>query len=345
MSCVNCTKFQYSLNLPLCLRKWYSRLESANLALSNFTYGFVSRLKLRKVLVLHKKSTFQLQAVEYREGRFVKLLEQGHEVVTSVKLAHSEHMYTLESLIARLEKLGIEYTVVARSALTEIIRDVDLLISVGGDGTFLDAAHFLEDVPIVGVNSSRSSSFGHLCLATEKNFDKVLEDIESDSLTTSKLTRLEMRLNGNLMPHLALNELLVAHSHPAATARYFIELGDEKEEQRSSGVWIATATGSTGSLRSAGGTVLPITDRRYQYLVREPFARPKEYLKLVKGILKHNESIKLVSQMRTGAIFIDGQHINCQFYLGDELLVKPSLRFLNAYVSEKLNDIFLEGCC
>jgi hypothetical protein len=70
--------------------------------------------------------------------------------------------------------------------------------------------------------------------------------------------------------------------------------------------------------------------------------RPGETLELIKGILRADGSIKLVSQMRTGAIFMDGPHINYQFYLGDELVVKPSARYLNAFVSEDVNDIFIE---
>jgi NAD+ kinase len=297
-------------------------------------------LKLRKVLVLHKKSTFQLQALEHRERRFVRLLEQGHEVVTRVKQAHSEHMDTLEVLERELRQRGIEYTVVARSRLTQPVGGVDLLISVGGDGTFLDASHFLDDVPILGTNSSRSSSFGHLCSANEKNIGKVLDDIESDAMRPCQLMRLELHLNGELLPELCLNEVLIAHNHPAATSRYFIGVGDSKEEQRSSGVWIGTATGSTGSIRSAAGTVMPITDRNYQYLVREPCLRPNEQWRYLQGIVGERESMSFVSQMRTGGIFVDGPHITYQFYLGDQLILKPSPKLLNAYVSKGVNDIF-----
>ena len=299
-------------------------------------------MKLRKVLVLHKKSTFQLQAIEHRERRFVRLLEQGHEVVTRVKQAHSEHLETLELLEKELSRRGIAYTSIARSRLTQPVQGVDLLISVGGDGTFLDASHFLADVPILGTNSSSSSSFGHLCVANEKNIGSVLDEIESGAMRPCQLMRLEVYLNGTLLPELCLNEVLIAHNHPAATSRYFLVVANAKEEQRSSGVWIGTATGSTGSIRSAGGVVLPITDKRLQFLVREPCSRPGESWQLLRGILDRGETVKLVSQMRTGGIFVDGPHINHQFYLGDELVIKPSSKFLNAYVSEKVNDIFVQ---
>ncbi|HEY9871423.1 MAG TPA: NAD(+)/NADH kinase, partial [Candidatus Obscuribacterales bacterium] len=100
-------------------------------------------MKLRKVLIVYKKSTFQIQAVEHREPRFLKLVEQGHETVTRVKLAHSEHYETLEQIQKELSERGIEYRAVARVDLTTFVTDVDLVISVGGDGTFLDASHYV----------------------------------------------------------------------------------------------------------------------------------------------------------------------------------------------------------
>jgi NAD+ kinase len=299
-------------------------------------------VKLQKVLVLHKKSTFQLQAIEHREIRFVKLLEQGHPVVTRVKLAHSEHEDSLKRLGDELSRRNIEYKILARSELSAPVSDVDLLISVGGDGTFLDASHYLDSVPILGINSSGSSSFGHLCSANEKTLSKILDDIEADRMRPHKLMRLALYLNGELLPVLILNELLVSHSNPAATSRYFIQLRGDREEQRSSGIWIGPATGSTGSIRSAGGEVMPITDTQFQYLVREPCIRPHENWKLTKGILAADESVTIISQMRTGAIFVDGTHIDYQFYLGDELTVKASPKNLNAFVYADVNDVFIE---
>jgi NAD+ kinase len=298
-------------------------------------------LKLKKVIVLHKKSTFQLQAIERRESRFVKLLEEGHEVVTRVKVAHSEHVDTLERVETELKRRNIDFKTVPRAELEGTVLGVDLMISVGGDGTFLDASHFLRDVPIVGVNSSKSSSFGHFCQANENNFSQILDDILSDRIQPRRILRLQLTLNGEVLPTPVLNEVLISHINPAATSRHILQLRGISEEQRSSGIWVATAAGSTGSIRSAGGAVLPITDHRYQFLVREPCMRPKENWKLLKGILNVDEIITITSQMRTGALFLDGSHIESQFYLGDELTVRPSQFFLNAFIGEDVNDIFI----
>lgn len=300
-------------------------------------------LKLKKILVFHKKSTFQIQAEEHREAKFLKLLEEDHASVNRVKVAHQEHISTLEHVKEELARRGIQFKACARADLVGQIENVDLVISVGGDGTFLDASHHLESIPLLGVNSSSSSSFGHFCLANERTIASILDEIEEGLRQPYPLLRLEIIKNGKLLPELILNEVLVAHSNPAATSRYFIETRGLKEEQRSSGIWIGTAPGSTGSLRSAGCPVLPITDTRFQFMVREPCMRPGEHWQLLRGILERNEKIRLISQMRTGTLFLDGQHIEFEFGLGDEVTIQPSRRDLIAFVSPAVNEIFSES--
>ncbi len=297
-------------------------------------------MRLSKVILFHKRSTYQLQAMEYRDPRFIQLLEQEHVAVGRVRKAHSEHVKAIESLTRELKKRNISYTVKARSSLNHKIEDIDLVIAVGGDGTFLDASHYLDNVPILGVNSSLSSSFGHFCLANEDTFASILDQIEADTIRPVDLMRLTIIANGKTLPHYALNEVLVAHKNPAATSRYIVCVGDKQEEQLSSGLWIATASGSTGSLRAAGGKVLPITSQQFQYLVREPCIRPGQTSQLLSGLLNQSDEIKLLSQTRLGRVFIDGQHIEYHFAIGDELIIKPAAQYLHAFVDQHVNTRF-----
>ncbi|MBX9671278.1 MAG: NAD(+)/NADH kinase [Candidatus Obscuribacterales bacterium] len=295
---------------------------------------------LKNVLVLHKKSIFQIQAEEFKDERFLQLLKEGHESVRRVKIAHEEHLATIEAVKTELDKRKVDFQFIARIDLKFPVRNVDLMISVGGDGTFLDASHFLEGIPLLGVNSSKSSSFGHFCLANQSNFGEIIDRIQSEELAPSDILRLELELNGKVLPERPLNEILLAHNHPAATSRYLLEIDGIREEQRSSGLWIGTPAGSTGSLRSAGGSVQQITEATFQYVVREPCVRPGEADKLLRGYLRKDQTIDIVSQMRTGAMYIDGQHIEYPFELGDRLVVSASKRDLVAFVDPKVNEMF-----
>jgi NAD+ kinase len=298
-------------------------------------------MKLAKVLIIYKKSTLQIQGIEHKEPRFLKLLQEENEVVTRVQLAHNEHYQTLEFIKNELGKRGIAYEAVARAELNHnFAAGFDLVLAVGGDGTFLEASQLIEGVPVLGVNSATSSSFGHFCLANRSNFCQVLDDVIDGELNANRLLRLELNLNGKVLPNKVLNEVLVCHSSPSGTSRYFIAVGDSREEQRSSGIWIATPAGSTGSMRAAGGQVLPIIDRQFEYIVREPGLRPNEQWKLTRGVLPENAELLIVSEMRTGALFVDGTHIVFPFPLGSQLAVKVSKNDLLAYIAPDANDIF-----
>ncbi len=301
-------------------------------------------MKLKKVLIVFKKSTYQLQAVEYKEPRFIKLVDQGHSTVTKVKIAHEEHYETLNILKNELAKRKIEYSEVARVDLKNQIKEVDLVISVGGDGTFLDASHSIVDVPLLGINSSSSSSFGHFCLGNKSNIAQVLSDIHENKIHLNKLLRLSVSLNNELMPVSALNEILICHSNPAGTSRYYLSVKDLKEEEhRSSGIWVGTAAGSTGAIRAAGGEVLPITSKSYQYIVREPWMRPGQKFQYLKEMLKSTDQMKIVSHMRTASVYVDGQHIEYTFGLGDEIIVSASKNDLFAYIDPNVNDVFVNA--
>src|SRR6185436_3893799 len=95
-------------------------------------------------------------------------------------------------------------------------------------------------------------------------------------LRPSLLSRMRVSLNGKTLHARVLNEALFCHASPAATSRYILGLNRKgkatgKEDQRSSGIWIGPAAGSTAAQRSSGGKILPLTSKHIQYVVREPY--------------------------------------------------------------------------
>jgi NAD kinase len=75
---------------------------------------------------------------------------------------------------------GREVKVVSDYKLTDDdFKDVDLVISMGGDGTFLKTASYIRThkLPILGINTDPSRSVGHL---TNKavNFERKDRDIQ-----------------------------------------------------------------------------------------------------------------------------------------------------------------------
>ncbi|MBI4203206.1 MAG: NAD(+)/NADH kinase [Chloroflexi bacterium] len=148
--------------------------------------------------------------------------------------------------------------------------NVDLLITVGGDGTILHAAHVTasQGIPILGIN------MGRLGFMTELNIKDALENLErylTEELWVEERAMLQARIapagagqgeagyNPWATPPLchALNEAVVGSSAVArlATIRVFVD-DAFLAEYRADSVIVSTATGSTGYALSAGGPIL-----------------------------------------------------------------------------------------
>lgn len=53
-----------------------------------------------------------------------------------------------------LQSKPVEWKAISRNNLSQPIRNVDMVVTVGGDGTLLQASHFMDDsIPVLGVNS------------------------------------------------------------------------------------------------------------------------------------------------------------------------------------------------
>jgi NAD+ kinase len=65
------------------------------------------------------------------------------------------HKECVDNVRTILQKSGVNYSVVSREEMHRgSLLGVDLLIAVGGDGTILNAASFVDDsIPVLGVNS------------------------------------------------------------------------------------------------------------------------------------------------------------------------------------------------
>ncbi|HXW60157.1 MAG TPA: hypothetical protein VEK06_01335, partial [Myxococcota bacterium] len=90
---------------------------------------------------------------------------------------------------------------------------------------------------------------------------------------------------------------------------------------RASGLWIATAAGSTGGIYSSGGDFLPLDADQAVFHVREPYWTDKMRPNLLKGRINRTETLVIQSNMTDAEVFIDGPHKMFAFGLGETLEV------------------------
>lgn len=295
---------------------------------------FLDSNEPRKALVVFKKS--RLDFVKEHGSK----AEKSH--LSPLIPAHEKHQQTIAAVEKVLLAFGIQFESICRSLLSpEKLKD-RLVITIGGDGTLLDASHHCLDSAILGVNSDPKSSVGALCLADKDSFAQVLADILAGTLKPSPMARLKVAIAGQEQTPLALNDILFCHKNPAAMARFFLSLGNIREHHRSSGLWVASAVGSTGGIFSSGAS--PIEYHKHQALfhVREPYAseaRPK----LLSGLFGKDEILLIESDMGEGRLFIDGPHRALEIDFGQQIAISlsthPLWLFDGPSIDRKRNEI------
>ena len=104
----------------------------------------------KNILVVVKQTPYE---------QYMQLKAQGKAPVAlrweRLKNRYTVHRQCVDDVTRILGEVGVNYSVIGREELHRgIIQEKDLLIAVGGDGTILNTASFLDDtIPILGINS------------------------------------------------------------------------------------------------------------------------------------------------------------------------------------------------
>ena len=146
------------------------------------------------------------------------------------------------------------------SSHKDLDKSFDMLISVGGDGTFLRAATLVRNsgIPILGINAGR---LGFLATVQQNNIEAFLQFILEKKYTISKRTLLSLTCSPKIDEikdlNFAMNEVTV--SRKDTTSMITIETylnGEYLNSYWADGLIISTPTGSTGYSMSCGGPIL-----------------------------------------------------------------------------------------
>ncbi|MBI2495763.1 MAG: NAD(+)/NADH kinase, partial [Candidatus Omnitrophica bacterium] len=237
--------------------------------------------------------------------------------------AHTLHEEAIEAVVHALRRLSVDFDVASRVDL-HVTKRYDLVVSVGGDGTFLQAARSVQQAPILGVNSDPSRSEAVFCAATRRTFAALCRRALEGRVPELRLYRLRLVLNGKRLPQRALNDVLVVHDDPATMSRYRLRIGGKVELQKSSGLWVSTAAGSSSAILAAGGVSLPWGSKKFQYRPREPYRGRLSRVRLLGGVLPPNACVRVTWLMRRGSAFIDGPHVQVPLRFADQLEVRLS---------------------
>ena len=173
----------------------------------------------------------------------------------------------------------------------EVYEDLDAIICIGGDGTFLKVARksYQKDIPILGIN------LGHLGFLTEIDKDEIESAIQNlflGDFTIEKRMLLEGTVYENdkvIHKNIALNDVVVSRVALSRILHLKMYLnGAFADSFPGDGIIIASPTGSTAYSLSAGG---PIVEPDTEIMVITPICPHTLYSRSV--ITKGQTTVKL----------------------------------------------------
>lgn len=140
----------------------------------------------------------------------------------------------------------------------ELKRNIDYMLSVGGDGTFLDTVTLIRDseIPVLGVNLGR---LGFLSSVSKDEIKEAVTSLVKGDFRLEQRTLLRLITKDNLFGDLnyALNELAISRKDSNALMVIHVYVDGKKlNSYWADGLLIATPTGSTAYSLSCGGPIV-----------------------------------------------------------------------------------------
>lgn len=143
------------------------------------------------------------------------------------------------------------------SGINDFDLTCDLMVSIGGDGTFLESLPFVisQQIPIIGINSGR---LGFLTNISKESISEAFQYILAGNFNFEYRTLIHFKQPENLFNGLnyALNEITI-HKSDSSLITINACINDEfLNTYWTDGLIISTPTGSTAYSLSAGGPVV-----------------------------------------------------------------------------------------
>lgn len=200
--------------------------------------------------------------------------------------------------------------------------NIDCVITIGGDGTLIQAARDLaeRDIPLIGINQ------GHLGYLTQVRRKEEIPSMADALLSGRYQIEKRMMLDGTILRQgkeiasdIALNEIVLTHRNTIQILRFGVYVnGEFLNQYTADGLIAATPTGSTAYNLSAGG---PIIAPDAAMTVLTPIC--SHALNARSIVLSAEDEICIEVQEGLQAAVFDGDTI-VQLEQGDQLIIRKS---------------------
>ena len=247
-----------------------------------------------------------------------------------------------QTIVDYLAEKGIESSVSRTNKGNEplvVNKDTDLVICLGGDGTVLYCARYLQDlgIPILAINVG---TFGYITEISVEEWQEAIDYFLEGKNTISRRLMIRVgvfRKGKKVFTAHGLNEMVVSSSGISKVVSLSLRIGStEAGFFRSDGMIIATPTGSTGYSLAAGGPILDVDLTSLIITPICPFTLSNRPL-VVSG--ESTITLTIPKGQRTGLMLsVDGQQNFC-LQEDDMIIVEKSQSKALLVASERRNYI------
>lgn len=188
--------------------------------------------------------------------------------------------------------------------------DADIVLSLGGDGTFLKAASRVahKEIPILGINMGR---LGFLADVSMQEFEDYLCSIYHDDYYIDQRELLQIKADGFLFggPDCALNDIAILKRDNASMITIHASVnGEYLTTYQADGLIVSTPTGSTAySLSNGGPIIVPRTHVFSMTAVAPHSLNTRPIVLPDDAVVK----LKVESRNHTFLVAIDGRSERC----------------------------------
>ena len=158
-----------------------------------------------------------------------------------------------------LQTSNIQHSPIRPLLQVEDFTDLDLMISLGGDGTLLEAVNYVgaSKTPVLGINAGR---MGFLATVAQENALVALEKFMQGKHTIDKRTLLQLESHGTpaaAKSDFVLNEVAFLKQDISSMITIHASInGELRTTYWADGLIVTTPTGSTGYSLSCGGPIV-----------------------------------------------------------------------------------------
>ena len=202
----------------------------------------------------------------------------GQNIINNFEQAKQVHHFNCQKIIEASGKYRNRLDIIKLDELNKEIKDYDLVLALGGDGTFLRTSSFIKDqTPILGLNTDFKRSKCAFCTLDKKwylpniaqknqtsninfqnidmsnnqsdnNMDKLWDILMKGTFNIKKRSRIEIEMTSfgkkfEFNDNLALNEIVISEAEKGRTSMFGLRVNESPMiKVKGSGLLLSTGT-------------------------------------------------------------------------------------------------------